>query len=72
MDLNKYSEASAQPGLAVSKILQLFIDTPSHNEQMLISKSLLSIDCKLLCEEKVLEKYRSMKMGLMHNLLDQE
>lgn len=72
MNLNQYSEASAQPGLAVSKILRLFIDTPSHNEQMLISKSLLSIDCKLLCEEKVLEKYRSMKMGLMHNLLDHE
>ncbi len=69
MNLNQYSEASAQPGLAVSKILRLFIETPSDNEQKLISKSLLSIDYKISREEKVLNKYILIKRGLMRTLL---
>ena len=42
MNLNQYSEASAQPGLAVSKILSLMVKKPQFDEQNEISKHLLS------------------------------
>ncbi|MDP2337338.1 MAG: restriction endonuclease subunit S [Bacteroidota bacterium] len=69
MNLNQYSEASAQPGLAVAKILRLFITKPQHNEQKEIGKRLLSLDNKMHAEEILLQKYQSIKRGLMGDLL---
>jgi len=69
MNLNQYSEASAQPGLAVAKILRLYITKPQHNEQKEIGKRLLAIDNKMNAEETLLQKYQSIKRGLMGDLL---
>lgn len=69
MNLNQYSEASAQPGLAVAKILRLFITKPQHNEQKEIGKRLLALDNKMNAEETLLQKYQSIKRGLMGDLL---
>lgn len=69
MNLNQYSEASAQPGLAVTKILRLFIVKPQYSEQKEIGIRLISIDTKLQSEEVLLSKYQSIKKGLMSDLL---
>ena len=69
MNLNQYSEASAQPGLAVAKILRLFITKPHHDEQKEIGKRLLALDNKMNAEETLLQKYQSIKRGLMGDLL---
>lgn len=69
MNLNQYSEASAQPGLAVAKILRLFITKPQHDEQKEIGKRLLALDNKMNAEEAILQKYQSIKRGLMGDLL---
>lgn len=69
MNLNQYSEASAQPGLAVSKILSLIVKKPQFNEQKEIAKHLLSIDSKAQIENKILCKYQQLKFALMSDLL---
>jgi len=40
MNLNQYSQASAQPGLSVEKISNLRVPFPDYNEQVLITKHL--------------------------------
>jgi len=40
MDLNQYSNAAAQPGLAVERIKQLYIPVPPFNEQIEISNQI--------------------------------
>ena len=69
MNLNQYSEASAQPGLSVNKILRLSISKPSFQEQEKIAERLLPIDQKLQTEETYLHKLQQFKAGLMGDLL---
>lgn len=69
LNLNQYSEASAQPGLSVSKILKLSITSPIKEEQELISKRLLSMDSKIISENSYLQKLQKIKSGLMSDLL---
>lgn len=69
MELNKYSEASAQPGLSVNKILKLEIAFPKFEEQIIIALRLNSIDTKIQSEEKYLQKLQQLKLGLMNDLL---
>jgi len=68
-NLNQYSEASAQPGLSVNKILKLPIIKPSFDEQNKIAERLLAIDKKLNAEQNCLHKLQSIKQGLMADLL---
>jgi len=69
MNLNQYSEASAQPGLAVSKILSLIVKRPQFSEQKEIAKHLLSLDSKANIENKILFKCQQLKAALMSDLL---
>lgn len=69
MNLNQYSEASAQPGLAVSKILKLIIKKPPFKEQKIIAKYLLSLDSKVILETQFLKKKQEIKTALMSVLL---
>ena len=69
MKLNKYSEASAQPGLSANKIMRLLILKPLFEEQNEISKRLISIDNKLQTEQNYLHKLQQIKAGLMADLL---
>jgi type I restriction enzyme S subunit len=69
MNLNQYSEASAQPGLSVNKILRLPISKPPYKEQKMIAERLLSIDIKLQTEQYFLHKQQQIKAGLMNDLL---
>lgn len=69
MNLNQFSEASAQPGLSVNKILKLIVSSPPFNEQKIIALRLVSIDNKLQVEQTYLYKMQHLKQGLMNDLL---
>jgi type I restriction enzyme S subunit len=69
MNLNQYSEATAQPGLSIFKILPLFAETPFFKEQQGIAERLKAIDNKLQTEQTYLQKMQLLKKGLMEDLL---
>ena len=70
MRLGQYSESSAQPGLSVSKILQLDIEVPHQKaEQQAIATVLDTIDEELRLNEQKLEKLKLLKQGMMQELL---
>lgn len=69
MNLNQYSEASAQPGLSVGKIVKLAFKVPKGNEQQLIGKRFNSIESRIKTELEVITKYQQLKSGLMQDLL---
>ncbi len=69
MDLNRFSESSAQPGLSVQKISHHRIKLPKFPEQEAIDLCLKAIDEQLTSELAAVQKYRSLKYGLQDDLL---
>ena len=69
MNLNTYSEASAQPGLAVGKILCLRIRVPQLTEQSMIASVIQSLNTKIEAETALYSEYNKIKQGLMADLL---
>lgn len=69
MNLNSISEASAQGGLAVSKILKLKAPFPQRAEQCAIAAVLFDLDAEIEALEYELEKLVNLKQGMMQNLL---
>jgi type I restriction enzyme, S subunit len=70
MNLNQYSESSAQPGLSVSKILKLTISVPpAKTEQTAIARVLTDMEAELAALEARREKTRDVKQGMMQELL---
>jgi type I restriction enzyme S subunit len=70
MNLNCYSESSAQPGLSVNKLLELFCTIPNNKiEQIAIAEVLSDTDKLITSLEKLLEKKKAIKQGTMQELL---
>lgn len=70
MNLNQYSESSAQPGLSVSKILKLSVGCPpTEAEQSAIAAVLADMDDELGVLETRLNKTRALKQAMMQELL---
>ncbi len=70
MNLNQYSESSAQPGLTVSKLLPLEIPAPKmEDEQKAIADALSDVDALIGSLEKLIAKKRDMKTATMQQLL---
>ena len=70
MKLNKYSESSAQPGLSVTKILELSYLVPNEkNEQTAIAEALSDVDNLIISLEKLSAKKKAIKQGAMQELL---
>ena len=70
MHLNRLSEASAQPGLSVSKILQLSITLPkSEPEQHAIATALSDVDGLLGGLDRLIAKKHDLKQAAMQQLL---
>lgn len=70
MNLNQYSESSAQPGLSVLKLLILDVMTPpTKAEQTAIAAVLSDMDAELAALEQRLTKTRTLKQGMMQELL---
>lgn len=70
MNLNRFSESSAQPGLAVGKISNLPLALPSKPEQDSIASLLATHDRLIAAEQTELTKLRQLKSGLMTDLLE--
>ena len=64
MRLGQYSDQSAQPGLAVNKLLRLNINVPSKIEQGKIAKILSLIDERITTQNKIIEKLQSLIKGI--------
>lgn len=69
MNLNQYSESSAQPGLSVSKLLLLQCLVPPLPEQTTIATILSDMDAELATLEARRDKARQLKQGMMQELL---
>lgn len=70
MRLNKHAESSAQPGLSVTKILELpVVVPPSKAEQMAIAITLSDMDSEIAALEARRDKTRALKQGMMQELL---
>ena len=69
MNLNQYSESSAQPGLSVVKLLLLPCLVPPQPEQTAIAAILSDMDSELAALEARRDKARQLKLGIMQELL---
>jgi len=70
MQLNRLSEASAQPGLSVIKLLKLPIGAPrSQAEQRAIATALSDVDELLIGLPQLIAKKRDLKQAAMQQLL---
>jgi type I restriction enzyme S subunit len=70
MNLNQYSESSAQPGLSVSKVLMLDVYVPpSKAEQTAIATVLADMDAEIAALEQRRRKTQDLKQALMQELL---
>lgn len=69
MNLNRFSEASAQPGLSVQKISYKQIALPPFEEQSSMAAVLENADEAIAKTEAVMAKLRQVRTGLIHDLL---
>ena len=70
MQLNQYSESSAQPGLSVSKLLSLNLALPpTRGEQEAIDSIFSDMDAEIAALEEKLAKARRIKQGMTQELL---
>lgn len=68
MRLGQYSDQSAQPGLAVNKLLRLNINVPSKIEQGKIAKILSLIDERITTQNKIIEDLKKLKSAIIDKL----
>lgn len=67
-NLNKLSESSAQPGLAVNKLLRSKLLTPCKKEQEKIADFLTAIDKKIEAVAKQIQLTEQFKKGLLQKM----
>ena len=70
MNLGQYSDQSAQPGLAVNKLLKLEVSLPPISEQKKIAKLLSLLDERMATQNKIIDKLQSLIKGIADNILD--
>jgi type I restriction enzyme S subunit len=69
MNLNQYSESSAQPGLSAEKLKVLKLITPLPKEQTAIANALSDVDALLTELKKLIAKKQAIKTATMQQLL---
>ena len=65
MNLGQYSDQSAQPGLAVNKLLKLEVSLPPISEQKKIAKLLSLLDEHITTQNKIIDKLQSLIKGIV-------
>ncbi|RYV04243.1 hypothetical protein SOPP22_00440 [Shewanella sp. OPT22] len=68
INLNRFSESSAQPGLSVNKLLRFKMLAPCVSEQAKIASFLLRLDEKVSITNSELEKAKEWKRGLLQQM----
>ena len=71
MNLGQYSDQSAQPGLAVNKLLKLKVLLPSISEQIKIAKLLSLLDERIAVQNRLIDRLQSLMIGLNNSLYEQ-
>ncbi len=66
LNLGQFSDQSAQPGLAVNKLLKIEISVPSRIEQAKIASLLSLIDERITTQNKIIEKYESLIQAIIY------
>ena len=69
MNLGQFSDQSAQPGLAVNKLLKLKVILPSISEQTKIARLLSLLDERIATQNKIIDKLQSLIKGISNQLL---
>lgn len=70
MNLGQYSDQSAQPGLAVNKLLKLKVALPIISEQTKIAKLLSLLDERIATQNKIIDKLQTLIRGISNKLLN--
>ena len=65
MNLGQYSDQSAQPGLAVNKLLKLKVSLPPISEQKKIAKLLSLLDERIATQNKIIEDLKKLKSAII-------
>ena len=68
MNLGQFSDQSAQPGLAVNKLLKLKVILPSISEQTKIARLLSLLDECIATQNKIIEDLKKLKSAISENL----
>ena len=68
MNLGQYSGQSAQPGLAVNKLIALKAFVPGKQEQLKISSYLGAFDNLITLHQRKLEKLQNLKKALLKKM----
>ena len=69
MNLGQYSDQSAQPGLAVNKLLKLEVSLPPISEQKKIAKLLSLLDEHITTQNKIINKLQSLIKGIAQKIV---
>ena len=68
MNLGQYSDQSAQPGLAVGKLIKLDSMFPSKQEQEQIGKYFRNLDNLITLHQRQLEKLKNIKKSMLEKM----
>ena len=68
MNLGQYSDQSAQPGLAVNKLVKLENSFPKKEEQQQIGTYFRSLDHLITLHQRKCEKLKELKKYMLHNM----
>ena len=68
LNLGQYSDQSAQPGLAVNKLLKIETFVPTKLEQQNIASLLRAIDERIATQNKIIEDLKKLKSAIVDKL----
>ena len=68
MNLGQYSDQSAQPGLALNKLLKLEVSLPPISEQKKIAKLLSLLDERIATQNKIIEDLKKLKSAIVEKV----
>ena len=72
LNLGQFSDQSAQPGLAVNKLLKIETYVPSKAEQLKIAFLLRLLDERIATQNKIIEKLESLIKGIIETTISSQ